>query len=144
MAVEKFYDAVVEIDGTGGPPPTGGTALSHVRSVTINYSAEMLDITEMSNTTRVNLPGLFDWSMDITFLHDNASGETTQTLFNKVGAVAFYIQVRPKSGAISTSNPEWYGLTVLETANPMDGAVGEATEISATFRPAGVLTMRTS
>jgi hypothetical protein len=144
MAVAKFYNALVTLGGSGGPPYTGGTAIGHVRSVTINYSAEMLDITEMSNTTRINLAGLLDWSMDITFLHDWAASQTVQTLWGYVGAAAFGIQVQPDSGAVSTSNPEYYGDCVLETANPMDGAVGEATEISATFRAASVLTQRTS
>jgi hypothetical protein len=144
MAVAKFYDAVVTLGGSGGPPYTGGSALPHVRSVTINYSAEMLDITEMGNTTRVNLAGLYDWSIDVTVLHDWASGNTVQTLNALVGAAADGIQVTPTSSAVGTDNPEWYGQAVCETANPMDGAVGEATEITATFRCAGPLTMRTS
>ena len=142
MAVEKFYDALVTLDGTGGPPLTGGTALANVRSVTLNYSADMLDITEMGNSTKVNLSGLLEWSVDVAFLHNWATTENVQTLFAKVGAVAFNIQIQPKTGTVGASLPEYYGLVVLETANPMDGAVGEATEISASFRCAGPLVQR--
>lgn len=142
MAVAKFYDATVTIDGTGGPPPTGGTALPHVRSVTIDYSAEMLDITEMSNTTRINLAGLLNWTVTVVLLQDYAAANVDALLFPKVGAVAFNIQIKPTSAAVGAGNPEFYGLVVLESYGPMGGAVGDAQEVTATFQAAGTLTRR--
>lgn len=144
MAVAKFYDAVVTIDGTGGPPPTGGTQLPHVRSVSISYSAAMLDITEMSNTTIINLAGLLEWSIDVELLQDYAASNVDALLFPKVGAVAFNIQVKPTSAAVSATNPQFYGATVLESYAPIDGAVGDAQIITATFRCAGTLTRSTT
>lgn len=137
MAVTKLYDAVATIDGTGGPPPTGGTQLPHVRSVTIDYGAEMLDITEMSNTTRTNLPGLFDWTISVEMLQDYAAANVDALLFPKVGAAAFYIQVKPTSGAVSATNPQYYATCVLESYQPITGAVGDAQIVTATFRPGG-------
>lgn len=144
MAVAKFYDATVTLSGTGGPPPTGGTALPHVRAVTLNYSANLLDITEMSNTTMVNLAGILDWSMDVTVLQDYANGNVDSILFPLVGAAAFYIQLKPTSGSVTTSNPEYYGLCVLGDYSPVDGNHGDAQEISVSFSCAGALTRRTS
>lgn len=140
MAVAKFYDAVVTLSGTGGPPPTGGTALPHVRSVTINYSANMLDITEMSNTTVINLAGLLNWSMDVEVLQDYAASNVDALLFPLVGAASFYIQVKPTSGSVSATNPQFYGLCVLESYTPITGSVGDVQVISATFQSAGALT----
>jgi hypothetical protein len=144
MAVAKFFDATVTLGGTGGPPPTGGTALPHVRAVTLNYSANLLDITEMGNGTMVNLAGILEWSMDVTVLQDYAAANVDAILFPYVGAAAFYIQLKPTSGAVSTSNPEYYGLAVLGEYNPVDGSHGDAQEISVSFSCAGALTRRTS
>lgn len=144
MAVQKFYNATVTIGGTGGPPPTGGTALPHVHMVTLNRSSDMLDISEMGVSTRVNLAGLNEWSVEVEMLQDFAAGNVDEILNGKYAAAAFYIQVKPDSGAVSTSNPEYYGLCVLEGYNPMDGTVGDAIMVRATFRCAGDLTRRTA
>jgi len=141
MAVVKFYDAVVTIDGTGGPPPVGGTPLPHVRSVTIDYNAEMLDISEMgSGGTRINMAGLMTWTITVSLLQDYAAANVDALLFPKIGAVSFFIQVKPTSAAVSATNPQFYGLTVLETYQPITGDVGTAQEVSATFQNAGALT----
>ncbi len=144
MAVEKFYDAVVTIDGTGGPPPTGGTALPHVRSVTINYEAEALDITEMGNSTRANLAGLKTWSIDVECLQDYAASNVDALLFPKIGAVKFYIQVKPTSGSVSATNPQFYGYCILQNYQPITGAVGDVQAVSASFVCAGDLTRSTT
>jgi len=140
MAVAKFYDAVVTIQGTGGPPPTGGTALPHVRSVTLNYSANMLDITEMGNATKINLAGLLEWSFDVECLQDYAASNVDALLFPLVGAAAFYIQVKPTSGSVSATNPQFYGLCVLESYDPLSGSVGDVQMPKASFKSAGTLT----
>lgn len=144
MAVAKFYNATVTVSGTGGPPPTGGTAIPHVRAVTLNYSANLLDITEMGNGTMVNLAGILEWSMDVTVLQDYVAANVDAILFPLVGAASFYIQLKPDSGAVSTSNPEYYGLCVLGEYNPVDGSHGDAQEISVSFSCAGALTRRTT
>lgn len=145
MAVAKFYNATVTVSGTGGPPPTGGTAIPHVRSVTISYNAAMLDITEMGNSTKVNLAGILEWSVQVNALADPAaSGGLDVLMFPLVGAAAFYIQIKPDSGSVTTSNPEYYGYVVLSDYSPVSGNHGEAPEISMTFNCAGPLTRRTS
>ena len=84
MSVFNFRDAVVTLSGTGGPPPTGGTALPHVRSVTINYGAEPLDVTQMGNTTKTNLAGLYEWSIDVTCLQDYDAANVDALLFPRL------------------------------------------------------------
>lgn len=140
MSVFNFRDAVVTLSGTGGPPPTGGTALPHVRSVTINYGAEPLDVTQMGNTTKTNLAGLYEWSIDVTCLQDYDAANVDALLFPLVGAAAFYIQVKATSSAVSATNPQFYGYAILSDYSPIDGGVGEAMEVDATFDSAGALT----
>ena len=139
MSVVKLYDAVVTIQGTGGPPPTGGTVLPHVHTVSISTSANMLDISEMGVETKVNLAGLKEWSIDVEMFQDYAAASTDALLSPLMGAASFYIQVRPTSAAVSATNPQWYGLCVLESYNPIDGGVGDAQTVKASFKCAGNL-----
>lgn len=136
MAVGKFYDAVVLINGTGSPP-TGGTALPHVRSVTLNLGAAMLDITEMGNLSKVNLAGLLEWSVDVECVQDYAAANVDALLFPLLGAASFNIQCRASSATKATTNPEYWGPVVLESYPPISGAVGDAMTVKATFRCAG-------
>lgn len=146
MAVVKFYDAVVYLQGTGTPPTAGGTQLPHVHSVSVNRNADMLDISEMGVTTKVNLAGLAEWSMDVECLND--FGGSTQVdyilgkLYNDQATAAissFNVAIRPASGAVGTGNPVFYGLAVLESYNPIDGGVGDAIMVKASFKCAGNL-----
>lgn len=56
MAAFAFLNAKVTVNAVD--------LSDHVKSVTINYSAEELDDTAMGATSHSRLPGLLDWSMD--------------------------------------------------------------------------------
>lgn len=118
----------------------GGTEYSdHVRSVTLEYSAELLDDTAMGDTTRSRTGGLKDWSVTIEFYQDFADNDIDETLFGLVGTTTT-VAVRPDNTTISATNPEYTGTAILESAPPLGGAVGELAMVTATFRSAGALT----
>lgn len=145
MAVTKFYDAWVYIAGTGTPPTAGGTALPHVHSITINRSSDMLDISEMGVTTKINMAGLNEWSIEVECLNDfGGSSQVDAILDGRYGQAAFNVAVKPTSAAIGSGNPVFYGSAVLESYNPIDGGVGDAIMVRATFRCAGNLTRATA
>ena len=116
----------------------------HVKSCTLNYEAEMLDDTVMGDTTRSNIAGLLNWSIDVEFLHDFAAAKVDATLFSLIGAAAFTVTVKPTSGSVSATNPSFSGSAVLESYPPMSGSVGDLETASATFRSAGTLARATS
>ena len=116
----------------------------HVKSCSLNYEAEMLDDTVMGDTTRSNIAGLLNWSIDVEFLQDFAAAKVDATLFSLVGAAAFTVTVKPTSGSVSATNPSFSGSVVLESYPPMSGSVGDLETASATFRSAGTLTRATS
>ena len=116
----------------------------HVKSCTLNYEAEMLDDTVMGDTTRSNIAGLLNWSIDVEFLQDFASAKVDATLFSLVGAAAFTVTVKPTSASVSATNPSFSGSAVLESYPPMSGSVGDLETASATFRSAGTLARATS
>jgi hypothetical protein len=63
-----------------------------------------------------------------------AATETYAVLQPLIGAAATYIAVKPSSGAISTTNPE-FELTnaYLESLDVVNGALGELSQVEATF-----------
>lgn len=132
MASLAFTDAYVSL---------GGTDMSaYVKSVTLNYSAEMLDDTAMGDTTRVNLGGLKNWSVEVEFNQDFTDNELDEDLFALVGASTAVV-IRPvKSSLVGTSNPNYTGTGVMESYTPISGAVGDLLPASVTIQSAGTLT----
>lgn len=110
----------------------------HVKSVEIQYSAELLDDTVMGTSgTRSNKPGLLNWTITANFLQDYAAASVDATLFALIGAAAFPIAVRPTTAAISATNPEYTSNAVLESYPPITGEVGALGTAQAVFKPGG-------
>ena len=112
----------------------------HIESITINYGAETPDMTSMQDNTRRRLPGLIDWTVDVTFRQDFAAAKVDATLFPLVGAVAFAIAIRPDAGAISATNPEFQGNALLGTYNLLTGTVADTSNATVTFTGDGAVT----
>src|SRR5688572_12985767 len=110
-----FTDARVEINSV--------VLSDHVESVTLEYKSELQDDTNMGDTTRQRLGGLKDWSIQVNFRQDFAASEVDATLFGLVGST-FTVKVRPTSGAISATNPEYSGTGILESYRPIGDGVG--------------------
>lgn len=151
MAVVKFYNAWVYLAGTGTPPTSGGTQLPHVHSISLNRSADMLDISEMGVTTKINLAGLAEWSLEVECLNDFAGSSQVDAILGTIyqnqatgTTSSFNVAVKPANAAIGSGNPIFYGSAVLESYNPIDGGVGDAIMVRATFRCAGDLTRATA
>ncbi len=136
---------MAEIVFTNGHLTVNAVDLScFVRSMTLNYSAEILDKTDMCDDTRSKIAGLRDWSLEVEFNQDFAAGAVDATLFSLVGAATFAIAVRADQGATSATNPEFQGNALLESYDPIAGAVGELLTVPASFPGNGTLTRATS
>ena len=115
----------------------------HVTSVTLNYEAELGDDTTMGNDTRTNLGGLKNWSIDVEFTQNFASGKVDATLWGIVGT-SVAIVLKPTSGAVSTTNPSYSGNGVIGSYSPIGNSVGDVAMAPVTIAPAGTLTRATS
>ena len=112
----------------------------HVRSVTINYEAEIVDDTNMGDTGRNKLPGLTNWTADVEFAQDYASAKVDATLFSLVGAAAFAISVLPVNTTVSATNPNFNGNALLASYPPLTGSVGALATASIRLEGTGTLT----
>lgn len=136
MAVTVFKNPYVSINAVD--------LSDHVRSATLSYSAELQDKTASGDGTRSMIAGILDWTIEVEFNQDYASGKVDATLFSLVGAAEFAIEVRPDQGAVSTTNPKYTANAVLESYQPMGGSIGDMHVAPATLRPGGTLTRATS
>ena len=136
MAQLILKDATVTVNGAN----MTGIA----KKVTMNYKADLHDSTVMGSSSRRRIAGLTEWDFQIEFVQDYEVGAVDATLFSLVGAAKFPIKVRPTSAIISPTNPEFQGDVVLETYQPVDGAVGELSTIKASFKSASDLTRATA
>ena len=114
-----------------------------VRSVTLNYSAELQDDTAMGDTARSRIGGLRDWTLEVEFFQDYAASQTDATLFSLVGTT-FAVEVRPTTSSASATNPKFTGTGILESYQPLGGTVGENAMAPVTIRGVGALTRATS
>ena len=121
-----------------GPNTTvkwNGTDLSTwCTNVTLNDSADEVDVTGFSETYREFQPGLKDASIDTSFIQDFASGGPDATL-----SPSYYNQT---AGTLKV-NPDTSGTVVYTLVSkiysfaPVNGGPGAANTIDVTFRNSG-------
>ena len=123
MAELVFTDCYFAIDDTSGSK----VELSdHVKSVKVDYKAEIHDLTEMGDSSRARYPGLKDWTMTVELFQDYAADKTDAVAFGLIGSTtARSIGVRPVNTSIAATNPQYQGNMYLESYSPCDATVGE-------------------
>ena len=140
MGEMVLKDAVVKVGTTAAPVDLS----DHVRSVTINYSAEIHDRTAMGSSARKRLAGLKDFSATVEFNQDYAASKVDATLFPYVGSTNKWISIKKASSATTGVNPRYHGKCLLESYSPISNGVGDLATVSVTFQGDGDLTRSTS
>ena len=99
----------------------------------------------MGDTFQSNAAGLATWSVSVEFLQDYAASKVDATLQPLLGiGTTAALVIKPTSGSVSATNPSYSGTGILESYNPVGGAVGDQAMASATFQSASALTRATS
>jgi hypothetical protein len=112
-----------------------------VVGVTLPWQFDALDDTAMGDTARSRIKGLGDSTIKIDFQQDFAAGGPDSTIAAAHGTVVT-VKVRPTSGAISTTNPEYVGTYLITENNPFGNKVGEKATMSVSWPlsdPTGVV-----
>jgi hypothetical protein len=117
----------------------------HVQSVEINPGRADQDATAMGAVGKQRLPGLKDEQVVVNFRQDFAASKVDQTLWTLYDqGTSFAIEIRPTSGARSTTNPAWTGTAYLIDYAPVAGAVGDVLDAKVTFVIDNQLTRQTA
>lgn len=154
MAIFIATNGRLAIGGTGETIDPAVQLSDHVRTLTLNHSAELLDASAWGvGVTRTRVKGLLDWSVNAEFNQDFADstltphqdGEVDHVLFDLVADTATStVAIRAVNGAIATTNPEFIGPAYLESYTPLAGGVADIATVTATFQGAGALARTTA
>lgn len=126
MAIFALTDAHVIINGV--------TLSDHANEVTVEDTREPIDITAFGATSKAVTKGLGDAKITIKMFQDFAAAKTHATLQPLIGSsTGIVVEVRATSAGRSATNPAALMTGLLMTYNMLDGAVGEASEITAEF-----------
>src|SRR5262252_2420996 len=124
MAITVLTDALVIVNGV--------TLSDHASKVTLEDTKEPVDITAFGATNKAFTKGLGDGKATIDFFQDFAASKVHATLQPLIqSTTGIVLEVRGTSAARSTTNPAYVMTCLLMNYNMLDGAVGEASSISA-------------
>lgn len=106
----------------------------HSSSVEIEATKDDVETTSFDGSGKEVKAGLQDTTITVTFQQDFAAGEVDATLWPLWdNETEFTVAVRPTTGAISSTNPEYTATCVLLEYSPLDGDVGELSETEVEF-----------
>ena len=135
MATLVYTNAKLEINGVD--------LSANASEVSLNYASESVDETAMGDDTRVNKGGLKTWSIDVTFHQDFAANKVDATLFSLVGTTVC-VEIRPQNICSTSINPTYSAIGLIESYNPVGGAVGALLDAPVTIQSAGSLSRASS
>ena len=116
----------------------------HVTSVTIDTGAEEIDTTAMSSSGYKSVTGgLKNWSVQITFQQDFASGKVDATIWPLLGTTTT-VQVKANNATTSSTNPMYSGTVLVREYTPLANGVGELATVDVTWTGSGALARATS
>lgn len=114
-----------------------------VTSVTINRSADELDVTTLGDLGHRYLKGLEASSISIDFLNDEASTKTLQTLNTNWGSNVV-VTFKQQSGAVAVTNPLYTMTCLINNTTPVNGAVADLSTQSVTWNVSGTIAITTA
>lgn len=111
---------------------------SRVASVSVIMEGDDVDVSTMGTGVHEHLTGLRNDRFEVTFLSDFDADMVDDTLFPLLADAdsqpEFAVYAQPFSGAISTTNPRYStDRAILNTYQPIAGAVGARSEVTVTF-----------
>lgn len=108
----------------------------HVKSITINYDYDDVEITAMGATAKAHAAGLRDDSIEVEYYQDFATGKVDATINALLGGSGATVIVQTSGTTVSTSNPKYTLIGIPFTYSPMDASVGDASMTKVKYMPA--------
>lgn len=113
----------------------------HVTSVTLNQSADELEVTAMGDLAHKFVKGLESATLTVSFLNDQAATSVLDTLSDAFGSTVAFKMVQDKIPAVSATNKLFTGDILINNLTPINGAVGDMSTQDITFTVNSVVTV---
>jgi hypothetical protein len=115
----------------------------HGNKVEIPVKVEDKDATTFGQTWHVRRGGLKDGNLNIDFVQDYVAANLDEIMWGILGTVVAF-EIRPTSGARSTSNAAYTGNILIDQWTPIIGKVGDLVTVSVGFPTSGTVLRQTS
>jgi hypothetical protein len=126
MSIFTLTDGYVVVNGV--------TLSDHANQITVEDMRDQIDITAFGAANKAYTKGLGDAKITVQFFQDFAASKVHQTLQPLISSSSpVTIEVRPTSGARSTTNPAFVMSALLFDYKGLDGQVGQASTMQAEF-----------
>jgi hypothetical protein len=108
-----------------------------IAAVTLDITSESQDVTAFGGSGfRTRIGGLKDASVTLDWHSDFGASGIDSVLFPLIGAQAT-VTVKPTSGSVSSTNPSYEGVFIVEGYSPMASSIGDLATFSTTWALAG-------
>lgn len=105
----------------------------HTTSITLNYSADELEVTAMGDTAHKFVKGLESGTLTVSLLNDTAASQVLTTLNSAFGTTVAVKLIQEKGTAVSATNPVYSFDVLVNNLTPINGAVGDLGTQDLTF-----------
>lgn len=106
----------------------------HASKVTIDDKKDQIDVTSFGASNKEYALGLGDATIAVDLFQDFASASVDSTLYSIFqGGTAVPVVVWPSGTVTSGTNPSYTMQGLLPEYTPLDGQVGQASQLSVTF-----------
>jgi len=117
----------------------------HCSQLEMNTKKAAVDATNFSGGGKRTLGGIRDDEISLTLQQDFDPAEVDATLWPLFeNSTVFPVHIRPETGAISASNPEYRADVVLLEYSPLSGKPGDLSETKIKLGVQGVITRHDS
>lgn len=113
-----------------------------INSVTLDVTVDEQETTAFGNTSRTRIGGLKDGSVSLDFHQDFGADSVDATLWPLLGNTVT-ITLKPTSGAVSATNPEYTFDALVTQYSPFANATGELATLSVSWPVTGDVTRGT-
>jgi hypothetical protein len=113
---------------------TIGTAIvsSSIAAVTLDISADEIEVTAFGDSYRKRIGGLKDASVSFDFHQDFGAGAVDALLFPLMGTTVD-VKIAPTSGTVTATNPEYRFSALCTQYQPYAGSIGDLSTLSVTW-----------
>ena len=105
----------------------------HVTSVTLNQTADELEVTAMGDSSHKFVKGLESATLTVSFLNDQAAASVLDTLSDAFGTTVAFKLIQDKVAAVAATNKLFTGDILINNLTPINGAVGDMSTQDITF-----------
>jgi hypothetical protein len=116
----------------------------HVTSVTLNYTADELEVTAMGDTAHKFVKGLESGTLTVSFLNDTAASNVLATLNGAFGTTVAAKLIQEKATAVGATNPLYTFDILVNNLTPINGGVGDIGTQDITFTLNSAVTVSSS